>query len=80
MLKNKYHITVSETPFRATTTTKPEGTFFITSTPIKSRIINKISDKAGRWAGNVLTLKNKKSCPDIHLSNSKIPKLRNYLD
>jgi hypothetical protein len=56
MLKNKYHITVSETPFRATTTTKPGGTFVITSTPIKSRIINKISDEAGRWAGNVITL------------------------
>jgi hypothetical protein len=58
MLKNKYHITISETPFRATTTTKPGGTFVITSTPIKSRIINKISDEAEQWAGNFLTLKN----------------------
>jgi hypothetical protein len=47
MLKNKYHITGSETPFRATLTTKPGGTFVITSTPIKSRIINKISDELG---------------------------------
>jgi endonuclease/exonuclease/phosphatase family metal-dependent hydrolase len=58
MLKKKYHITVSEKPFRATTTTMPGGTFVITSTPIKSRTINKISDEAGRWAGNILILKN----------------------
>jgi hypothetical protein len=60
ILKNNYHITISETPFRATTTTKPGGTFVINSTPIKSRMINKISDEAGQWAGNVLTLKNNK--------------------
>jgi hypothetical protein len=57
MLKQKYHITVSETPFRATTVKKPGGTFIITSTPLKSRITNKISDEAGRWAGNVIILK-----------------------
>jgi hypothetical protein len=58
MLKHKYHITVSETPYRATTINKPGGTFVITSTPLKSRITNKISDEAGRWAGNVIILKN----------------------
>jgi hypothetical protein len=58
MLKHKYHITVSETQFRATTVNKPGGTFVITSTPLKSRITNKISDEAGRWAGNVIILKN----------------------
>jgi hypothetical protein len=57
-LENKYHITVSETPFRATTVNKPGRTFVITSTPLKSRITNKISDEAGRWAGNVIILKN----------------------
>jgi exonuclease III len=60
MLKQKYHITVSETPFRATTVNKPGGTFVITGTPLKSRISNKISDEAGRWAGNVIILKNNK--------------------
>jgi hypothetical protein len=29
----------------------------ITGTPLKSRIVNKISDEAGQWAGNVITLK-----------------------
>jgi hypothetical protein len=57
MLKQKYHVTVSETPFRATTVNKPGGTFVITGTPLKSRIVNKISDEAGQWAGNVITLK-----------------------
>jgi hypothetical protein len=46
MLKQKYHIMVSETPFRATTVNKPGGTFVITDTPLKSRIANKISDEA----------------------------------
>jgi hypothetical protein len=46
MLKHKYHITVSETPFRTTTVIKPGGTFVITSTSLKSRITNKISDEA----------------------------------
>jgi hypothetical protein len=50
MLKKKYHITISETLFHATTITKPGGTFVITGTPI-------ISDEAGQWAGNVITLK-----------------------
>jgi hypothetical protein len=58
MLKQKYHITVSETPFRSTTIIKPGGTFIITGTPLKSRIVNKISDEAGQWAGNVIILKN----------------------
>jgi hypothetical protein len=58
MLKQKYHITASETPFRSTTIIKPGGTFVITGTPFKSRIVNKISDEAGRWAGNVIILKN----------------------
>jgi hypothetical protein len=58
MLKHRYHITVSETPFRSTTIIKPGGTFVITGTPLKSRIVNKISDEAGRWAGNVIILKN----------------------
>jgi hypothetical protein len=80
ILKQKYHITVSETPFRATTVNKPGGTFFITGTPLKSRIANKISDEAGRWAGNIIILKKLKNCSDIHLSNSKISKPRNYLD
>jgi ubiquinone biosynthesis protein COQ9 len=57
MLKQKYHITVSETPFRATTVKKPGESFIITSTPLKSRITNKISDEAGRWAGNIIILK-----------------------
>jgi hypothetical protein len=57
ILKHKYHITVSETPYRATTVNKPGGTFVITSTPLKSRITNKISDEAGRRAGNVIILK-----------------------
>jgi hypothetical protein len=50
MLKQKYHITVSETPFRSTTIIKLRGTFVITGTPLKSRIANKISDESGRWA------------------------------
>jgi hypothetical protein len=54
MLKQKYHITVSETPFRAITVNKPGGTFVITGIPLKSRISNKISDEAGLWAGNVI--------------------------
>jgi hypothetical protein len=58
MLRQKYHITVSETPFRATTVNKPGGTFVITDTPLKSRISNKISDEAGLWAGNVIIFKN----------------------
>jgi hypothetical protein len=58
MLKQKYHITVSETLFCATTVNKPGGTFIITSTPLKSRITNKISDEAGQWAGNVIISKN----------------------
>jgi hypothetical protein len=58
LLKQKYHITVSETPFRTTTVNKPGGTFVMTGTPLKSRITNKISDEAGRWAGNVIILKN----------------------
>jgi hypothetical protein len=37
---------------------KPEGTFVITDTPLKSRIANKIYDEAGQWAGNVIILKN----------------------
>jgi exonuclease III len=49
MLKQKYHITVSETPFCATTVNKPGGTFVITGTPLKSRIANNISDESGRW-------------------------------
>jgi hypothetical protein len=32
--------------------------FVITSTPLKSRITNKISDESGRWAGNVIIFKN----------------------
>jgi TPP-dependent indolepyruvate ferredoxin oxidoreductase alpha subunit len=56
ILKKKYHITVSETPFCAITTTKPGGTFVITGTPIMPRIINKISDEAVGWAGNVITV------------------------
>jgi hypothetical protein len=58
MLKQKYHITVSETLFRSTTIIKPGGTFVITGTPLKSRIPNKISCEAGQWAGNVILLKN----------------------
>jgi hypothetical protein len=58
MLKQKYHITVSETPFCATTITKPGGTFVSTGTPLMSRIVKKISNEAGQWAGNVITLKN----------------------
>jgi hypothetical protein len=50
-------ITISETQFRAITTTKPGGTFFITGTLIKSRTVNKICDEAGRWAKNAFTLK-----------------------
>jgi hypothetical protein len=80
MLKQKYHITVSETPFRSTTIIKPGGTFVITGTPLKSRIVNKISDEAGRWAGNVIILKKSKNLSDIHLSNSEISKPRSYLD
>jgi hypothetical protein len=59
MFKQKYHVTVSETPFCATTVNKLGGTFVITGTPLKSRIANKISDEAERWAGNVIILKNK---------------------
>jgi hypothetical protein len=63
MLKKKYHITVSETPFRKITTINPEGTFVITGTPLKSKIVDKISDESGRWSGNVITLKNNQKLP-----------------
>jgi hypothetical protein len=78
MLKQKYHITVSETPFRSTTIIKPGGTFVITGTPLKSRIVNKISDEAGRWAGNVIILKNNKKSlwyPPIKQWNIKTQEL-----
>jgi hypothetical protein len=61
MLNQKYHITVSETPFRATKIIKSGGTFVITGTPSKSRIVNNISYEAERWAGNFITLKKLKN-------------------
>jgi endonuclease/exonuclease/phosphatase family metal-dependent hydrolase len=51
--QSKYHFSVSETEFNFKKSTKPGGTFILTNKKLRSRIIHKISDPAGRWAGNV---------------------------
>ena len=50
---SKYHFSVSETEFNFKKPTKPGGTFILTNKKLRSRITHKISDPAGRWAGNV---------------------------
>ena len=53
VLKSGYHIVTSESEFNFKTPTKPGGTFILTSRLFRSRILKKIIDPVGRWAGNI---------------------------
>jgi Reverse transcriptase (RNA-dependent DNA polymerase) len=57
-LSQGYHITSSESDHIFSNIAKPGGTFVISNQRMKSRIVKKIIDPAGRWAGNIYTIKN----------------------
>jgi hypothetical protein len=67
-LPRNHHITLSESDITLPTPYKPGGTFIISNHRLRSRIINKITDPAGRWAGNTNKLCNDKliTCISIY--------------
>jgi hypothetical protein len=50
------HITTSETEGIFTSPHKPGGTFCMSNARMRSRIIERIKDQAGKWSGNIYQL------------------------
>ena len=54
---SKFHVSTSETEWIFSSPHKPGGTFCISNQRMKSRIIHRLRDPAGRWSGNIYQLK-----------------------
>ena len=54
---SKFHVSMSETEWIFSSPHKPGGTFCISNQRMKSRIIHRLRDLAGRWSGNIYQLK-----------------------